>query len=163
LWIWVTEASLTILYIYIYIYIYIVIIYFIKYELDEFKLNEMNVYVWCDVVSMFVNDIVCDRDIVSSKKEIPVLRLLGRALFGDLIYLRRYPDSTGTLDLYRWSLPVSEKSKEIHIVMSEIWNISWSKQMDDIWQVQTSESNSMHESSESRESSVFVCESVCVW
>jgi len=79
----------------------IVIIYFIKYKLDEFELNEMNVYVWYDVVSMFVNDVVCDRDIVSSGKEILVLRLLGRALFGDSIYLRRYPDSTGILDSYR--------------------------------------------------------------
>ena len=26
----------------------------------------MNVYVWYDIVSMFVNDVVCDRDIVSS-------------------------------------------------------------------------------------------------
>jgi len=81
--------------------IYIVIIYFIKYELDEFELNEMNAYEWYDVISMFVNDVVCDRDIVSSGKEIPVLRLLGCALFGDLIYLRRYPDSPGTLDSYR--------------------------------------------------------------
>jgi len=55
---------------------------FIKYELD-FELNWMNVYVLYDVVSMFVNDVVCDRDIVSSGKEIPVLRLLGCALFGD--------------------------------------------------------------------------------
>jgi len=44
---------------------------------------------------MFVNDVVCDRDIVSSGKEITVLRLLGCALFGDS---RRHPDSTGTLD-----------------------------------------------------------------
>jgi len=29
--------------------------------------------------------------------------------------------------------------------------------------VQTSKSNSMHESSRSRESSVFVCESIYVW
>ena len=42
----------------------IVIIYFIKYELDEFELNWMNIYVWYDIVSMFVNDVVCDRDIV---------------------------------------------------------------------------------------------------
>jgi len=55
----------------------------------------MNVYVLYDIVSMFVNDVVCDRDIVSSGKEIPVLRLLGYALFGDS---RRYPDSPGTLD-----------------------------------------------------------------
>ena len=54
--------------------------------------------VWYDVISLFVNDVVCDRDIVSSGKEISVLRLLGRALFGDSIYLRRYPNSTGTLD-----------------------------------------------------------------
>jgi len=73
---------------------------FIKYVLDEFELNG-NVYVRYDVVSMFVNDMVCDQDIISSGKEIPVLRLLGRALFGDLIYLRRYPDSTGTLDSYK--------------------------------------------------------------
>ena len=51
--------------------------------MDEFELNGMNVYVWYDVVSMFVNDVVCDRDIVSSVKDIPVLRLLGCALFGD--------------------------------------------------------------------------------
>jgi len=81
--------------------IYIVIIYFIKYELDEFELNGMNVYVWYDVISMFVNNVVCDRDIVSSGKEIPVLRLLGRVLFGDSIYLRRYPDSTSTFDSYK--------------------------------------------------------------
>jgi len=43
----------------------------------------MNVYVLYDVVWMFVNDVVCDGDIVSSGKEIPVLRLLGSALFGD--------------------------------------------------------------------------------
>jgi len=56
----------------------------------------MNVYVLCDVVSMFVNDMVCDRDTVSSGgQEILVLKLLGCALFGDS---RRYPDSTGTLD-----------------------------------------------------------------
>jgi len=24
----------------------------------------MNIYVWYDIVSMFVNDVVCDRDIV---------------------------------------------------------------------------------------------------
>ena len=46
-------------------------------------MNGINVYEWCDIVSMFVNDVVCDRDIVSSGKEIPVLRLLGCALFGD--------------------------------------------------------------------------------
>jgi len=100
---------------------------FIKYELDEFELNGMNVYVWYYVISMFVNDVLCDWDIVSSGKEIPVLRLLGRALFGDSIYLRRYPDSTGTVDSYRWSLLVSEESKEVHMAMSEVWNMSWSK------------------------------------
>jgi len=60
LWIWVREASLNVF------EIYIVIIYFIKYELDEYEWNGINVYVWYDVVSMFVNDVVCDRDIVSS-------------------------------------------------------------------------------------------------
>jgi len=34
----------------------IIMIYFIKYELDEFELNGMNVYVWYDVVSMLVNN-----------------------------------------------------------------------------------------------------------
>ena len=43
----------------------------------------MNFYILYDIVLMFVNDVVCDRDIVSSGKEIPVLRLLGCALFGD--------------------------------------------------------------------------------
>jgi len=69
--------------------------------LDEFELNGMNFYVWYDVVLMFVNDVVCDQDIISSGKEIPVLRLLGRALFGDSIYLKRYPNSIGTLNSYR--------------------------------------------------------------
>jgi len=70
LWIWVRETSL--------------IVYF-KYCNYLFinQLNGMNVYVLYYVVSMFVNDVVCDRDIVSSGKEIPVLRLLGYALFGD--------------------------------------------------------------------------------
>ena len=36
----------------------------------------MTVYVYYDVVSMFLNEMVCDRDIVSSGKEILVLRLL---------------------------------------------------------------------------------------
>jgi len=70
---------------------------------------------------MFVNDVVCDRDKVSLEKELPVLRLLGCALFGDS---RRYPDSTGTLDSHRWKLPVSEESKEVHMVLSEVWNMS---------------------------------------
>jgi len=87
----------------------------------------MNVYVWYDVVSMFVNDVVCDWDIVSSEKEIPVLRLLGCALFGDSIYLRRYPDSNGTIDSHRWRLPINEDSKEVHMAMSEVWNMSWSE------------------------------------
>jgi len=50
----VTEASLIVFYKYCnYLFIY---------ELDEFELNGMNVYVWY-VVSMFVfvNDAVCDR------------------------------------------------------------------------------------------------------
>ena len=51
----------------------------------------MNFYVLYYVISKFVNDVMCDRDIVSLGKEIPVLRLLGCALFGDS---RRYPDST---------------------------------------------------------------------
>jgi len=57
--------------------------------------NGTNVYVWYDVVSIFVNYVVCDRDIVSSGKEICVLRLLRCALVGDS---RRYLDSNGTLD-----------------------------------------------------------------
>jgi len=84
----------------------------------------MNVHVWYDVVSMFVNDVVCDRDIVYSGKEILVLRLLGCVLFGISIYLQRYSNSTGTLDSYRWRLPVSEDSKEVYIWSCprfEIW------------------------------------------
>jgi len=69
---------------------------------------------------MFVNDVVCDQDIVSSGKEIPVLRLLGCALFGDSIYQRRYPNSTSTLDSYKRSLSVSEELKEVHMAMSEV-------------------------------------------
>jgi len=43
----------------------------------------MNVYILYDLVSMFMNDVACDRDTVSSGKGIPVLRLLGCALIGD--------------------------------------------------------------------------------
>jgi len=47
-------------------------------------MNWMNVYVLHYVVSMFDINVVCDRDIVSSGKEISVLRLLGcTILFGD--------------------------------------------------------------------------------
>jgi len=73
------------------------------------------------------NDVVCDRDIVSPGKKIPMLRWLGCALFEDSIYLQRYPDSTSTLGSYRWRLPVSEESKEAHMAMSEIWNMSLSE------------------------------------
>jgi len=41
-----------------------------------------------------------DRYIVSSGKEIPMLRLLGCALFEDLSR-RRYPDSSSILESYR--------------------------------------------------------------
>jgi len=102
-------------------------IYFIKCELDEFELDWMDIYIWYDVVSMFVNGVVCDWDIISSGKEILVLRLLGCTFFGDSIYLRRYPDSTSTLNSYRWRIPISEESKEVHMTMSEIWNMSWLK------------------------------------
>jgi len=40
------------------------------YELDRFELNWMNIYVQHDIVLMFVNDMVCDGDIVSSEKNI---------------------------------------------------------------------------------------------
>jgi len=45
----------------------IIIINFIKCEFDEFELNWNNVYVWYDIVSMFVNDVVCDRDSIFRK------------------------------------------------------------------------------------------------
>jgi len=38
-------------------------------------MNWINVYVLYDVVSMFVNDVVCYWHIVSLRKEIPMLRL----------------------------------------------------------------------------------------
>jgi len=86
-------------------------------DLNEFKPNECLCIV--DVVSMFVNDVVCDRDIVSSGKEISGLRLLGCA---------RYPDSTGTLDSHEWRLPVREESKEVHMILSEVFEIwAWSE------------------------------------
>jgi len=55
----------------------IVIIYFIIYELDEFELNGMNAYEWYDVVSMFVNDVVCDRDSIFRKGDtrVEIIRL----------------------------------------------------------------------------------------
>jgi len=63
----------------------IIITCFIEYELDEFELNGMNVYIWYDAVSMFVNDVVCDRDIVSSRKEIPVLRLIRMCIVSEFV------------------------------------------------------------------------------
>jgi len=39
---------------------------FIKYDFDEFELNWTKAYVLYDVLSMFVNHVVCDGDIVSS-------------------------------------------------------------------------------------------------
>jgi len=38
--------------------------------------------------------------------------------------LRRYPDSTGTLDSHGWKLPISKESKEVHMILSEVWNMS---------------------------------------
>ena len=81
----------------------------------------MNVHVLYDVVSMFVNDVVCDRDIVFSGKEILVLRLLGCALFGNS---KEVFWPTGTLNSHGWRLPVREESKEVHMVLSEVWNMS---------------------------------------
>ena len=49
-----------------------------------------------------------------------------------------------------WSRNWSEQT------VSGIWNMSLSKKIDDIWQVHTSQCNSMHESSRSRESNVFI-------
>jgi len=46
-------------------------------------INELDECLCIVVVSMFVNNVVYDRDIVSLGKEIPVLRLLGCALIGD--------------------------------------------------------------------------------
>jgi len=45
--------------------------------LDEYEWNGMNVYVWYDVVSIFVNDVVCDRDIVSSgrRSRVEIIRM----------------------------------------------------------------------------------------
>jgi len=47
-----------------YFFIDIVITYCIKYELDEFGWNWMSIYVLYNVASVFVNDMVCDRDIL---------------------------------------------------------------------------------------------------
>ena len=44
---------------------------FIKYELGELELNKMNVYGWYDVISMFVNDLESDKDIIFSGEKIP--------------------------------------------------------------------------------------------
>jgi len=48
-----------------------------------------------------------DCDIVSSEKEILMLRLLGSVLFEDLSR-RRYFDSTSTLESHRWRVPSYE-------------------------------------------------------
>jgi len=44
--------------------------------LEEFELNRMNVYVLYDVIPMFVNDVACDQDMISSGKDILVSRLI---------------------------------------------------------------------------------------
>ena len=46
--------------------------------------------------------------------------------------------------------------------VSEVWNMSWSEQMDDIWQVHTSESNTMHECLPKVESLVSLFVSQCM-
>jgi len=88
----------------------------------------MNVYGWYDAVSMFVNDIEWwSRHSIFRRGDI-VLRLLGCVLFGGF-ELRRYPDFIGTLDSHKWRLPGDRwwESKEVHIVMSEVWNMNLSK------------------------------------
>jgi len=82
----------------------------IKYDLDEFELNRINVYVWYNVLSMFVNDVVCDWGIVYSEKEIFVWDSLAHALF---VYLsiRRYPDSTVRLESFKWRLSCDRSQK----------------------------------------------------
>jgi len=52
--------------------IYIVIVYFIKYELDEFELNWVNVYVWYDVYQWLWVIWNSDWDVVSSEKDIHI-------------------------------------------------------------------------------------------
>jgi len=47
--------------------------------------------------------------------------------------------------------------------VSEVWNMSWSEQMDGIWQVHTSESNSMHKCLPEVESLVSLLVSQCMY
>jgi len=57
---------------------FFLITYFIKYKLDD-------VYILYNIVSMFVNDVVCDRDIVYSRKEIFVFRLIRMCIIGGVV------------------------------------------------------------------------------
>jgi len=106
--------------------------------------------------------IIWNGDRVFSKvKEISVLRLLGRVLFEDFSRRRNSDSTKGT----RWW-----ELKEVHLTKTAVWN-RWSGQiygftLSDgvmigwrlcrftvrmvIWQVLTSESNSIHESFKSR-------------
>jgi len=61
-----------------------------------------------------------DWDIVSSGKEIPVLRLLGCALFEDLLR-SMYPDFIGTLEWYRWRVLGGESWRRF-IQMKKSWS-----------------------------------------
>ena len=74
----------------------IVITCFIKYE---FELNWMDVYVWYDVLSMFVNDMKWwSRYSIFKKANTRVV--IVRMCFVWGFDLRRYPDSTSTLESY---------------------------------------------------------------
>ena len=106
--------------------IYIVIVYFIKYELDEFELNWVNIYVWYDLASMFVNDMEWQsRHSIFRKGDIGVE--IVRMCIAWRFDVLKYSNSTSRLDSHRWNLPISEESEEIDMTMSEIWNISLSE------------------------------------
>jgi len=167
---------------------------FIKYELDEFELNWMNVYARYDVVSMFVNDMEWWlRHSIFRKGDTHVEIVRMCIVWG--FDLRRYPDSTGTLESYRWRITRwwfiwpcprfeiwADQTKTCGLIMC-IWKLylrfeigtyqnrlylrfeigNDQNRWKGIWQVLTSKSNSMDESSRSREFSILIYESVYLW
>jgi len=75
--------------------------------------------IWYDVVLMFVNDMEWwSRHSIFGRGDTRVEMV--RMCIVWRFDLMRYFYSIGTLDSHKRKLPVSEESKEVHMVMSEI-------------------------------------------
>jgi len=105
------------------VFIYNVITCFIKYELNEFELNQMNVYVWYNVISMFVNDkwyrMVVKHCII--RKGNNCVEIVSMCIVGGF-GLKRYRDSTSTFKSHRWKLPSGGFERCSY---DYVWDLKW--------------------------------------